>query len=161
MANTKPVGVAFSDPALTSGTTITGATISSSTITGTTFTTATLTSPTITTPTISSPSLSGTVTRSFQTLAAAGATQGTAGAITTAVVVVTVTASSQGVKLPTAATGLEYRVHVPGTVGVTVYPNTADKIDASATNAGVVLAAGKANIYFARNTSQWLTLKGA
>ena len=32
MANTKPVGVAFSDPELTSGTTIVGATISGSTI---------------------------------------------------------------------------------------------------------------------------------
>ena len=31
MANTKPVGVAFSDPELTSGTTITGAAITSST----------------------------------------------------------------------------------------------------------------------------------
>jgi hypothetical protein len=33
MANTKPVGVAFSDPELVSGTTITGATISGSTLT--------------------------------------------------------------------------------------------------------------------------------
>ena len=32
MANTKPVGVAYSDPALTSGTTITGATVSGGTI---------------------------------------------------------------------------------------------------------------------------------
>ena len=34
MANTKPVGVAFSDPELVAGTTITGATITSPTITG-------------------------------------------------------------------------------------------------------------------------------
>ena len=33
MPNTKPVGVAFSDPELTSGTTITGATITGSTLT--------------------------------------------------------------------------------------------------------------------------------
>jgi len=42
-----------------------------------------------------------------------------------------------------------------------VYPFSGDKIDASSTNAGVVLAAGKANIYYARNTSQWVTMKGA
>jgi len=34
MPNTKPVGVAFSDPELVSGTTITGAAISGGTITG-------------------------------------------------------------------------------------------------------------------------------
>lgn len=42
MPNTKPVGVAFSDPELTSGTTVTGATIASSAITGGTLTGATL-----------------------------------------------------------------------------------------------------------------------
>lgn len=42
MPNTKPVGVAYSDPELVSGTTITGATISSPTITGATLTTATV-----------------------------------------------------------------------------------------------------------------------
>lgn len=36
MANTKPVGVAYSDPALVSGTTIDGATITGSTLTGAT-----------------------------------------------------------------------------------------------------------------------------
>ena len=36
MANTKPVGVAYSDPELVAGTTITGATISGSTISGST-----------------------------------------------------------------------------------------------------------------------------
>jgi hypothetical protein len=63
-----------------------------------------------------------------QILAAAGATQGTAGAITKGTVIVTVTASTQGVKLPTAATGQRVRVMCPGTVGVKVYPNTGDKI---------------------------------
>jgi len=160
MANTKPVGVAFSDPALTSGTTITGATISSSTFTGGAYN-GTVGATTPSTASFTNETQNGTLTRYAQTLAAAGTTQGTAGAITKSVVIVTVTASAQGVKLPTAATGLEYRVHVPGTVGVTVYPFSGDKIDASSTNAGVVLAAGKANIYYARNTSQWVTMKGA
>ena len=41
MPNTKPVGVAFSDPELVSGTTITGATITGSTVSGTITSTAT------------------------------------------------------------------------------------------------------------------------
>lgn len=46
MPNTKPVGVAFSDPELVSGTTITGATITGSNVTGGTITGATLSSTT-------------------------------------------------------------------------------------------------------------------
>jgi hypothetical protein len=42
MANSKSVGVAFSDPELVSGTTITGATISGGTISGAALTTATV-----------------------------------------------------------------------------------------------------------------------
>ena len=41
MANTKPVGVAYSDPELVAGTTITGAVISDSTVSGTLTSTAT------------------------------------------------------------------------------------------------------------------------
>jgi len=55
MPNTKPVGVAYSDPELVSGTTITSATITS----------ATITTPTIATPTITTPAITGgTVTGS-------------------------------------------------------------------------------------------------
>lgn len=96
-----------------------------------------------------------------QVLAAVGATQGNAGVITKSRVIVTVTASTEGVKLPVAATGMEVRVHVPGTIGVKVYPNTNGKIDAVATNTAQALVAGKANIYFARDTTRWVTLKGA
>lgn len=46
MANQKPVGVAFSDPALVAGTTITGATISGGTISGATISGTTFTSTT-------------------------------------------------------------------------------------------------------------------
>lgn len=96
-----------------------------------------------------------------ETVAAAGATQGGAAQITNDLVFVTVTASTQGVKLPTASTGRQVRVFVPGSVGVKVYPNTNGKLDASSTNAAVVLAAGKANLYVAKNTTQWYTQKGA
>ena len=104
---------------------------------------------------------SGLNTNLPQVLAAAGATQGNAGVITNSRVIVTVTASTEGVKLPVAATGLEVRVHVPGTVGVKVYPGVNGKLDASSTITAVVLVAGKATIYYARDTTRWITLKGA
>lgn len=103
----------------------------------------------------------GLTTNVPQVLAAFGATQGTAGVIAASRVIVTVTASTEGVKLPVATTGMEVRVHVPGTIGVKVYPNTNGKLDASSTNTAVVLAAGKATIYFARDTTRWVTMKGA
>lgn len=46
MANTKPVGVAFADPELVSGTTIAGAAITGSTVSGT-FTSTATTGPTV------------------------------------------------------------------------------------------------------------------
>lgn len=96
-----------------------------------------------------------------QILAAAGSTQLGAGVITRSFVIVTVTASTQGVLLPTAATGKQVRVHCPGTVGVKVYPFTGDKISTASTNAAVVLAADKANLYLAKDTVTWVVQKGA
>lgn len=96
-----------------------------------------------------------------QVLAAAGATQGTAGVITKSRVIVTVTASTEGVKLPVAATGLEVHVRVPGTVGVKVYPAANGKIDTAATNIAQALVAGKGSIFLARDTTRWVTIKGA
>lgn len=96
-----------------------------------------------------------------QIVAAAGATQGTATQITKSTVSVTVTASTQGVKLPTAATGKRVTVFAAASVGVKVYPATGDNLLGSATNAAVVLAAGKANIYQAVNASVWRVLVGA
>lgn len=112
--------------------------------------------------------ISGSYTRSAgydiapaQILAAAGASQGDAGTITRGTVIVTVTASTQGVKLPTAATGTMVRVFCPGTKGVKVYPNTGDKISTASTNAAVALVLDKANIYVAKDAITWVVMKGA
>ena len=73
MPDTKPVGVAFSDPALTAGTTITGAAITSSTIASSTLTGATLDA----TSRIASNLFTGYVeTRSTATIATTGNTDG-------------------------------------------------------------------------------------
>lgn len=166
MANSKPVGVAYSDPELTAGTTIAGAAISGSTLTTATITSptitgSTLTTATITAPAISAPTLSGQIVVVPQILAAAGATQGTAGVITGSYVIVTVTASTQGVKLPTAATGKYVQVFCPGTKGVLVYPFAGDKISTASTNASVLLVLDKANIYVAKDAITWVVQKGA
>lgn len=107
------------------------------------------------------PTADGFSQANVQILAAAGATQGNAGVITRSVVIVTVTASTQGVKLPTAATGKQVRVHCPGTVGVKVYPNTNDKISTASTNVAVALVADKANLYIAKDADVWTVQKGA
>lgn len=104
---------------------------------------------------------SGLASKTPQIVAAAGASQGTATAISKSLVFVTVTASTEGVKLPTAATGVQVQVICPGTVGVKVYPFTGDKIDAGSTNIAQALVAGKANIYSAKDATSWYTLKGA
>jgi hypothetical protein len=72
MANTKPVGVAYSDPELVSGTTITGAVITGSTVSGT-FTSTATTGATIANATAGLYFLTSAITaNSTTTTAAAG-----------------------------------------------------------------------------------------
>lgn len=97
----------------------------------------------------------------FQILAATGATQGNAALISAVRVLVTVTASTEGVKLPAASTGKMVQVFCPGAVGVKVYPFTGDKISTASTNAAVALVADKANIYIAKDQTTWAVQRGA
>lgn len=97
-----------------------------------------------------------------QYIAAAGATQGAATLITNSVAIITTcTASARGIRLPTAATNLQVTVYSICTQGCKVYPFAGDKIMTSATNAAVVQAGLKGEIYYARNATQWVVLKGA
>lgn len=96
-----------------------------------------------------------------QTLAAAGATQGNAAAITSSVVMVTVTASTQGVKLPTAVTGLQVTICAASGKGVKVYPFSGDRIQGAATNAAVALVLNKSSIFIAADAVNWRVVKGA
>jgi hypothetical protein len=100
----------------------------------------------------------------FGVVAAAGATQGGATALPLLAqnVMVTVTASTEGVILPAPTTGKVRRIFVPGTVGVKVYPPAHCFLDTGASNVAIVLAAGKGNIYIATDTTHWKTMvKGA
>lgn len=105
-----------------------------------------------------------TTTDTFQSVTAAGATQGNATLITgsKAVITVSTTASTHGVRLPSAATGLEVLIANAGTFGVKVYPSTNDRIGAASTNAaGAVLAINKATRYIAISASKWVVQVGA
>lgn len=107
----------------------------------------------------------GLVVNSYQTVTAAGATQGSATAITQskAIITVALTASTKGVRLPTATTGMEVQIGNAATFGVKVYPATNGKIAAVATNGAdaTVLAINKANRYLAVNTTRWIVFRGA
>ena len=95
----------------------------------------------------------------------AGATQGSATPITTrTALVTTATASSKGVMLPAAATGLEVTIaNVGPTFGTKVYPALHQFINAGASSAAdaTVLAALKATVYLAKDALHWVTLRGA
>lgn len=88
----------------------------------------------------------GGQTQNTVTIAAAGATQGTATAIpaTAAVVNVTTTTSSEGVKLPTAATGKTITVAPPTTKGVKIYGGAAGQLINANTTATTAFAAASA-----------------
>jgi hypothetical protein len=107
----------------------------------------------------------GTFTLAPQILATAGSTQGSATAITKSLAIVTAntTASTHGVRLPTAATGLMvWVVNAATTFAFKVYPATNGKIGAAATNVtDTVLAKNKANLYIARNTTYWAVQRGS
>jgi hypothetical protein len=101
---------------------------------------------------------------SIQIVAAAGATQGNATAISALrglIVKVTVTASTEGVKLPVASTGLEVRVLADPLVGVKVYPFLNGIIGSAATNAAVALVKNKGNIYIGMDTRRWRVIVGS
>ena len=110
-------------------------------------------------------SLAGILTMTPQLITAAGATQGTATAITSSLAIITVatSVSTHGVKLPVAATGkMVWVVNAATTFGVKPYPAAGGKIGAAATNvADTTLAINKANLYIAKNTTYWAVQRGS
>jgi hypothetical protein len=101
----------------------------------------------------------------WTTYTAAGTSQGTATALTAFknLITVALTASTKGVKLPTAVTGLEILVANGATFGAKVYPASGAQIGAASTNAAdsTVLAINKANRYLAVSAVKWIVLRGA
>lgn len=105
----------------------------------------------------------GTTITAAQTVAAAGATQGNAGAIgeTITDVVVTVTASTQGVRLPAAVLNKRINVWPDPAVGVKLYPATGALIGAASTNAALAVVKNKPVQLLAVSTTKWRVMAGA
>lgn len=99
--------------------------------------------------------LTGFLTESEAVLAAAGTTQGTAAAITTQTVVVTVSSgAANGVILPVVGVGTPINVWNRGSVTLNVYPQSGQTIEAlGANNPAQIAVGGKAE--FISTTAQW------
>jgi hypothetical protein len=146
MPNTKPVGVAFSDPELVSGTTITGATITNSTITG----------GTLSSPTLTGASLSVDVAKP----AAAGSTRADATAMTASFNWVTAADATKGVVLPAPTAGRLLVVKNDDTANaiLKVYAPGSAKINGVAGTTAFSMAAKTACWFVAYDTTDWFSV---
>ena len=141
MPNTKPVGVAFSDPELVAGTTITGATISGGTVSATDITT------------------TGGLYIKTATVAAAGSNQGTAAAVSDGFTLVTAADDAKGVILPAAVAGRT--VIIKNNVSaktLKIYPASGDAINALSANASYDIAGLTSTMLVAYDETTWYSL---
>lgn len=113
---------------------------------------------------LSSPSgtlpLAGQLALTPTTVAAKGTVQGNASALTSSLVYVTATASTEGILLTSGLGNLQI-VAIPGTVGSKVYPPLGAQIGTASTNAAIAQAAGKTSVYAEITSKLWIVLKGA
>ena len=146
MPNTKSVGVAFSDPELVSGTTITGATISNSTITG----------GTLSSPTLTGASLSVDVAKP----AAAGSTRADATALTASFSWVTGADATKGVVLPAPTAGRLVVLKNDDTANAVlkVYAPGSAKINGVAGTTAFSMAAKTACWFVAYDSTDWFSV---
>lgn len=101
---------------------------------------------------------------STTSITAAGATQGTATALSATALehFVTTVAASTGVRLPTpAAAGAKYTIYNRGANALNVYPAVGGVIDAGAVNAPVVIPVATAIQVSSASGTQWFTSEAA
>ena len=139
MPNTKPVGVAYSDPELVSGTTITGATISGGTIDSASVT-----------------SLNFNVAKP----AAAGSTRADATALTASFSWVTAADATKGVVLPAPPAGRVIAIKNDDTANAVlkVYAPGSAKINGVAGSTAFSMAAKTACFFVAYDTTDWFSI---
>jgi len=140
MPNTKPVGVAYSDPELVSGTTITGAVISGGPVSGTTVT------------------ATGDLYVASATVAATGSTQADAAQLAGGFTLVSGADATKGVKLPAAAAGRVVILKNGANAVLKVWPSTDDAINAITANSNYVLAANTSSILVAYDSTTWYSV---
>jgi hypothetical protein len=146
MPNTKPVGVAFADPELVSGTTITGAAISGGTISG----------ADITGATVAVTSLNFDVAKP----AAAGSTRADATAMTASFNWVTAADATKGVILPAPTAGRVIAVKNDDTANAAlkVYAPGSAKINGVAGTTAFSMAAKTACFFVAYDATDWFSI---
>lgn len=151
MPNTKPVGVAFSDPELVSGTTITDAAISGGTITG-----ATISGGTMSGAALTGASLSFDVAKP----AAAGSTRADATAMTASFNWVTAADATKGVILPAPTAGRVIAVKNDDTANAAlkVYAPGSAKINSVAGTTAFSMAAKTACFFVAYDATDWFSI---
>lgn len=140
MPNTKPVGVAYSDPELVSGTTITGAVISGGPVSGTTVT------------------ATGDLYVASATVAATGSTQSDAAQLAGGFTLVSAADGTKGVKLPAAAAGRVIILKNGAAAILKVWPSTGDAINAIAADSNYVLASNTSSILVAYDSTTWYSV---
>jgi len=151
MPNTKPVGVAFADPELVSGTTITDAAISGGTIAGATITNATISSGTAV---VSSLSLN------VAKPAAAGSTRADATALTASFSWVTGADATKGVVLPAPTAGRVIAIKNDDTANAVlkVYAPGSAQINGVAGSTAFSMAAKTACFFVAYDATDWFSI---
>lgn len=91
-------------------------------------------------------------------IAAAGATQGTATLLSTTYNVVTTVAASTGVRLPIPVAGTNVKVINKGANTLNIYPATGGIIDGAAANSAITLPVGASIELEALSGTQWYTV---
>lgn len=106
--------------------------------------------------------LTGTLKRSVGTIAAAGANQGNAAAVTKEITQVTASDDAKGVVLPTAVAGMEIVViNTVSAKNLLVYPASGAAIDYGSADAAYTLAGRKHARFYAYSATQWYAILGA
>jgi hypothetical protein len=146
MPNTKPVGVAFSDPELVAGTTITGATISGGSISGATSVTA------------SDITTTGGLYLKSATVAAAGSTQANAAAVSDGFTLVSGADGTKGILLPAAVAGRTVILKNNANAVLKVWPASGDAVNAIAADSNYVLAAYTSSLLVAYDSTTWYSV---
>lgn len=146
MPNTKPVGVAFSDPELVAGTTITGATISGGSISGAT----SVSAGDITT--------TGGLYLKSATVAAAGTNQATAAAVSDGFTLVSAADGTKGILLPAAVAGRTVILKNNANAVLKVWPASGDAVNAIAADSNYVLAAYTSSLLVAYDSTTWYSV---
>jgi hypothetical protein len=156
MPNTKAVGVAFSDPELVAGTTITGATISGGTISSATSVSATSVSAT----SVSAGDLTttGGLYLKTATVAATGSTQANAAAVSDGFTLVSAADGTKGVVLPAAVAGRTIILKNGAAAILKVWPAVGDGINAIAVDSNYVLAANTSSLLIAYDATTWYSV---